>query len=394
MRLVPMTGRDPLEHHRVASPLELLFDLAFVVTFRAAASSLAHGIAGGHTGPAIAAFIFTISAGCWAWINFSWFSSAYDTDDWGHRVAVLLQMIGVVIVSLGIPELFASVERGAPVDASIVVVGYVVMRLAMSFQWLRVARQDPERRSTAVSYAAWTGAIQVGWILVAIASPKATVFFVVAAVLILIEVSAPVRAEHRTDGTPWHPHHLAERYGLLALIALGEGVFGTVAAVSSVVGHHGWTTDAVLVVGAGIGLTFGLWWTYFSMSSGDALASHRERAFGWSAFHVAIFGAVAATGAGLDVAALVLEGEVDLGIVGAVSSIALPVVVFVVFVLSTRSYMSDGVRRHRFALLAAAGAPGVASVILAETGVPLGVCLVVLTLAPAIAVAGQDFAPR
>ena len=36
-----MSGRDPHESHRVATPLELLFDLTFVIAFGVAASQLA-----------------------------------------------------------------------------------------------------------------------------------------------------------------------------------------------------------------------------------------------------------------------------------------------------------------------------------------------------------------
>ena len=39
-------------------------------------------------------------------------------------------------------------------------------------------------------------------------------------------------------GTPWHAHHIAERYGLLAIIALGEGVVGTVASLAAVVANR------------------------------------------------------------------------------------------------------------------------------------------------------------
>jgi low temperature requirement protein LtrA len=33
----------------------------------------------------------------WAWINFSWFASAYDTDDWIYRLTTMLQMVGVIV---------------------------------------------------------------------------------------------------------------------------------------------------------------------------------------------------------------------------------------------------------------------------------------------------------
>ncbi len=77
----PMGGRNPDQEHRVATPLELLFDLTFVIAFGQAASQFAHALAGGHYSVALAGFSFASFAICWAWINFSWFASTYDTDD-------------------------------------------------------------------------------------------------------------------------------------------------------------------------------------------------------------------------------------------------------------------------------------------------------------------------
>src|ERR1700712_3761809 len=85
-RVSRMAGRDPHEDHRVATPLELLFDLTFVIAFGVAGSEFAHMLAAGHGGVGIVAFAFATFATCWAWINFTWFASAYDTDDWVYRV--------------------------------------------------------------------------------------------------------------------------------------------------------------------------------------------------------------------------------------------------------------------------------------------------------------------
>ncbi len=68
--------------------------------------------------------------------------------------------------------------------------------------------------------------------------------------LVLVEFAGPWIAETRKGGTPWHPHHIAERYGLLVIIALGEGVLGTVVALSarsSGPRGPGWSVDAVAV---------------------------------------------------------------------------------------------------------------------------------------------------
>ena len=90
-----MSGRDPDEGHRSATPLELLYDLTFVVAFGIAADELAHYLADGHYRTGILGFVFATFAVSWAWINYSWFASAYDTDDWVMRLATMVQMVGV-----------------------------------------------------------------------------------------------------------------------------------------------------------------------------------------------------------------------------------------------------------------------------------------------------------
>ena len=135
-----MTGRHPHEEHRVATPLELLFDLTFVIAFGLASSQFAHALAEGHYAAALLGFGFASFAICWAWVNFSWFSSAYDTDDWIFRLVTMVQMIGVLVLALGLPRMFASIEHGEHLDNSVMVLGYVIMRVAMVFQWLRAAR--------------------------------------------------------------------------------------------------------------------------------------------------------------------------------------------------------------------------------------------------------------
>ena len=51
----PLSGRDPNEAHRTATPLELLYDLTFVVAFGTAADQLAYYLAGATSAPRSAA---------------------------------------------------------------------------------------------------------------------------------------------------------------------------------------------------------------------------------------------------------------------------------------------------------------------------------------------------
>ena len=118
-----MRGRDPHEPHRAATPLELLFDLTLVVAFGTAGNELAHALAADHIWAGIVGFCFAGFAICWAWINYSWFASAYDTDDWAFRVLTMLQMVGVIVLALGLPEMFASIEEGLRLDNGVMVGG-------------------------------------------------------------------------------------------------------------------------------------------------------------------------------------------------------------------------------------------------------------------------------
>jgi hypothetical protein len=128
-RLIPMTGRDPQEPHRSATPLELLFDLTFVVAFSQASSELAHLLAEGNLASGLVAFAFSMFAICWAWINFSWFASAYDTDDWFYRITTMVQMIGVLVLALGLSAVFRSIDDGEHLDNGIVVAAQLIGRV-------------------------------------------------------------------------------------------------------------------------------------------------------------------------------------------------------------------------------------------------------------------------
>lgn len=385
-----MAGRDPHERHRVATPLELLFDLTFVIAFGVAASGFSHALAEGHVGVGFTGFIFATFATCWAWINFTWFASAYDTDDWVYRLLTMVQMVGVLILALGIPPFYASIEHGGHLDNELIVAGYVVMRVAMVAQWLRAARQDPARKPASLTYATVITVVQVGWIA-SIFLPLSVTFGLIAfALLACAEMIGPWLAESRRGGTPWHAHHIAERYGLLAIIALGEGVVGTVASLTAVVGEHGWTPDAAILAIAGTGLTFGMWWIYFSVPTADLLHRHRERSFWFGYLHIAVFGAIVATGAGLHTAAYYVEEQSTLGSTGTVLSVAVPVGVYVglVYLLYLRMVRTWDVL-HVVLLVLTIGTLA-AAVVAASAGVPMTSCLLIVTLAPVVSVVGFE----
>ena len=389
-RIRRMSGRDPHEANRVATPLELLFDLTFVISVGVAASQLAHALAAGHVVAGVVSFGITTFAVCWAWINFSWFASAYDTDDWIYRLATMLQMVGVIILALGIPTLFASIEHGEHVDNRVVVAGYIVMRIAMVFQWLRAARQDPQHRRACVTYAVLVTVAQIGWSAALVVHTSLPATLVIFVALMCFEMLVPYLAEKHRGGTPWHAHHITERYGLFAIIALGEGVVGTVASLSAVVGEQGWSIDAALIVVAGIGLTFSMWWVYFVVPAAPILHAHRDRSFWFGYGHIVIFGAIVATGAGLHVAAYYIEAESTLSSTQTVLALAVPVALYLALIFALYSYMVRTVDAFHIVLMTLCALTLVASVLLAAVGVDMALCLLVVMLAPIVVVVGFE----
>jgi low temperature requirement protein LtrA len=69
--IVPMKPRSPDESHRGATPLELFFDLVFVVAVAQAASALHHGIADGHAIESLLSYAVVFFAIWLAWLNFT-----------------------------------------------------------------------------------------------------------------------------------------------------------------------------------------------------------------------------------------------------------------------------------------------------------------------------------
>jgi low temperature requirement protein LtrA len=283
-----MNGRDPQEHPRVSTTLELLFDLVFVIAIAFAGAQLHHAVVENHFGSGLIHYAMVFFAIWWAWMGFTWFGSAFDTDDVVYRIAVFIQMAGALVIAAGVDEGFAG-------DFRIITYGYVIMRLASVAQWLRAAAQSPTHRRTALRYAVGIFALQIGWLLL-LQLPKEwgyIAFFAMG----LVEFALPAWAE-RAGMTNWHPHHIAERYGLMTIIVLGESIL----AVAQALNKTNLTADVPLgTVLFGVGalmVIFAMWWLYFDHEVAHHLNSFKT-VFIWGYGHYFIFAAAAATGAGM-----------------------------------------------------------------------------------------------
>ena len=320
-----MRARDPHEAHRAATPLELLFDLCFVVAIAQVAARLHHAIAEHHVVAAIPAFLMVFFAIWWAWMNFTWFASAYDTDDAPYRVNVLLQIAGVLAIAAGVPRAF---DHG---DFTLVTIGYTVLRIGMVIQWLRAAKNHPSCRRTSLRNAVGLVVVQLGWFFALFLPPG--YWWIGALVLVPSELFVPAFAE-RAGATPWHPHHIAERYGLLTLIVLGESVLAATLAIQAADGI-GFGFDLVALVVGGLLTMFSMWWLYFDAPAQQFLSHSNRDAFVWGYGHILIFAAAAAVGAGLAVTVDSLKqahgdaGHHPISTLTAGLSVAVPVALYV-----------------------------------------------------------------
>ena len=301
----PVVARDSGQHVRVSTPLELLFDLVFVVAIASNAAQLHHGLSEAHYGT-IVGYSMTWFAIWWAWMNYSWYASAYDNDDVVFRLLTFVIMVGALFLAAGVPDIF---EDG---QSTTVVIGYAIMRFAMVGLWLRAASGHPERRMTALWYAGGITVVQVLWIarLWVPESWWIPSFFV----LVAMELCVPLLAEVRHGYTPFHPHHIAERYGLLTIIVLGEVILSSVQAIQGVMSGEGegLTWSMAPVIAGGLLIVFSLWWAYFARENAGMLRNPRAVwVFGYG--HLPVFASVAAVGAALAAAVDVVEGDADAG---------------------------------------------------------------------------------
>jgi len=314
-----MRPRDPLEPARAASTLELFFDLVFVIAVSIGAGELHHAMTEGHVVDGLVSYLMVFFAIWWAWMNFTWFATSFDTDDWLYRVVTIVQMGGVLVLAAGIEPLFVDG------DFTTMVAAYVVMRVAMVAQWLRASRGDGQHRSATRSYAVGIALVQAGW-LGMLALDAGPVRNVVVPLLVLAELAVPTVAERRVR-TPWHAHHITERYGCFTLILLGESLLASSTAIIGALHAEHDVAELVALAVLTLVVTASLWWVYFWPPHHAAIGSLRQSLlYGYG--HYVIFAAAGAFSAGVEVEIDVLTGHSELSELAASFTVTVPIAVF------------------------------------------------------------------
>jgi low temperature requirement protein LtrA len=236
-------------------PLELFFDLVFVLAFTQCSALMAHE----PTWRSVAQAMLVLAVFWWSWVGYAWLTSVVDPEEGAVRLALFVAMAGLLVAALCIPEAFGDL-------ALTLAIAYGVVRASHIALFVLASRDDPDLRSSVLGLAVST-ALGVGLLVAAsFADNGVQAGLWVAAVA--LDMGGPLLIP--TDGWRLEPHHFAERHGLVVLIALGESIVAL--GVGSTAGVDGGVIVAAVL---GIALTAAMWWAYFDVG---ALMAARELA--------------------------------------------------------------------------------------------------------------------
>lgn len=149
--------------------------------------------------------------------------------------------------------------------------------------------------------------------------------------MIVAELSVPVIAERlaeRSATAGWHPHHIAERYGLFTIIVLGESVLSATIAIQVALDEGEELATLAGIIGGGLLIMFSMWWLYFEVDAGPTLGRFSAYAIAWGYGHVFVFASGAAVGAGIAIAVDQATHHAEISSRVASLSVAIPVALF------------------------------------------------------------------
>jgi len=267
---------------RHATWLELFFDLCFVVAVAALAADLHHHASIGGIMRFAGLFVIV----WWAWMGFTWYATAFDSDDVVYRLALLAAMLCIL-------GLAANIERVEGGDSVGLVVAYVVLKVLLVGLFVRSRHHARTHRAFCTAYA--TGFAFAAALFLSSLLAKDTARYVIWGLAMLVELTTPVIAVRRAEGRVFDTSHIPERYGLFTLIVLGESIVAIAAATSGA----GWEWQSALTAASGFVIAAGIWWIYFEYLGASLLHGSYLSSFVWGYGHYLIFASLAATGVGV-----------------------------------------------------------------------------------------------
>ena len=227
------------------SPLELFFDLVFVLAITQCTALMADD----PTWEGLGQGLLILALLWWAWVGYSWLTSVLDPEDDRVRIGVFCAMTALLIVSICLPAAFEDL-------ALEFAIAYGAVRYGQLGLFSLAARDDPELRRSLVGLAVGT-TFGIG-LLIAGSFLDATGQAIVWSLALVLDIGEPY--VFGSEGWKLEPAHFAERHGLIVLIALGESI------VAIGIGAEVRLTAGIAAGAAlGIAVTAAMWWTYFDV---------------------------------------------------------------------------------------------------------------------------------
>jgi low temperature requirement protein LtrA len=236
-----------VDHEHAVTPRELFFDLVFVFAFTQVTTLLAHDPTFGGIGRAV----LVLGALWWPWTAYAWLTNTVDPEEGLVGAALLVALIAMFIAALAVPGVFA--DDGVLFGTAFLIV--VAMHLAL---YALAGRGNRDLLAAVLRLAPWTllGALLI--LAAGFADSVRTWLWIAA--LACTYVGAAL-----SGSTGWRVHasHLAERYGLVVIIALGEAFVAIGIGVSGIGIGPGDVAAAIL----GLLVATSFWLAYFDFFS-------------------------------------------------------------------------------------------------------------------------------
>ena len=234
------------ERERHATWLELLYDLVFV----AAISQLAGNLNRDYSLTGLLHFTVLFVPVWWAWVGQTFYLTRFDSDDIGHRLLTIAQIVAVASLIVHVPNGLGNGSIGFALS-------YAAVRFMLVAEYFRAGRHIPHVRPIVNRYMLGFGSAAALWVVSTfIPMPHRFIIWYVA---IIIDFLAPLTAGQLHAKFPPHLMHLPERFGLFTIIVIGEAVVSVVLGIGA-----GQLTFAAGSAGVmGLVIAFTLWWGYF-----------------------------------------------------------------------------------------------------------------------------------
>jgi len=226
-------------------PLELFFDLVFVLSLTQCTALMTHH----PTWEGVGQALLVLALLWWAWSAYAWLTSVLDPEAGAVRLVLVAAMAALLIAALSVPEAFGD-------HALEFALAYGAVRVAHIGLFVLASDDDPGLRRATLGIAVSTGAgIALLVVGALIGGPGQVGLWVLAAAL---DIGEP----YFTDASGWRlvPAHFAERYGLVVIVALGESIVAL-----GVGAEAGLSLGVITAAVLGVVLVFELWWVYFDV---------------------------------------------------------------------------------------------------------------------------------